>query len=265
MIANKYNIIEKIGSGTFGSIYKGQNIRTGEDVAIKVEPLQNGTNLLKNEARIYQYLKGGIGIPQVKWFGVDDTNNYMVINLLGESLQAYKNAHGAFSLADIMFTGAQMIERIKHVHESGLIHRDIKPDNFLFGINEHREKIYIIDFGFCKQSNASTKATPATMTSIIGTPNYISINVHNHIEPDKHDDMESILYTLMYLLYDKLPWDIPNITNTRIRDMKQAILYGPANITLPKLFTQFVSILSKGRENDTPRYDLFLKLFTGVH
>jgi hypothetical protein len=77
--------------------------------------------------------------------------------------------------------------------------------------------------------------------------------------------MESILYTLMYLLYDKLPWDIPNITNTRIRDMKQAILYGPANITLPKLFTQFVSILSKGRENDTPRYDLFLKLFTGVH
>lgn len=97
MIANKYNIIEKIGSGTFGSIYKGQNIRTGEDVAIKVEPLQNGTNLLKNEARIYQYLKGGIGIPQVKWFGVDNTNNYMVINLLGESLQAYKNAHGAFS------------------------------------------------------------------------------------------------------------------------------------------------------------------------
>ena len=87
MIANKYNIIEEIGSGTFGSIYKGQNIRTGEDVAIKVEPLQNGTNLLKNEARIYQYLKGGIGIPQVKWFGVDDTSlNTILPNLKNFSI-----------------------------------------------------------------------------------------------------------------------------------------------------------------------------------
>jgi serine/threonine protein kinase len=71
MIANKYDLISKIGSGAFGSIYKGQNVRTGEPVAIKVEPLKHETNLLKNEARIYQYLKGGVGIPQVKWYGKD--------------------------------------------------------------------------------------------------------------------------------------------------------------------------------------------------
>jgi serine/threonine protein kinase len=82
MINNKYNLIEKIGKGNFGSIYKGENIRTNELVAIKVEPIQSNTNLLKNEAKIYQYLLNSPNVPQVKWFGKDNDNYYMVINLL---------------------------------------------------------------------------------------------------------------------------------------------------------------------------------------
>jgi serine/threonine protein kinase len=271
MIANKYDLISKIGAGAFGAIYKGQNIRTGEPVAIKVEPLKHETNLLKNEARIYQYLKGGTGIPQVKWFGVDDTNNYMVINLLGESLQHNINTYGTFSLLNSISIGIQMIERIQYVHECGLIHRDVKPDNFLFGLNEQRERLYIIDFGFCKKCNNPQTTTPTTtpttapqkkMTSILGTPNYISISVHDYIEPNKHDDLESILYTIMYLYYGRLPWDTPGITNTEIRNMKQVLLYGAGTATtIPKIFTQFAYILSTYREkSNEPNYKSLLEL-----
>jgi serine/threonine protein kinase len=56
MINNKYKLIEKIGEGSFGAIYKGENVRTREKVAIKVEPIKEGINLLKNETKIYQYL-----------------------------------------------------------------------------------------------------------------------------------------------------------------------------------------------------------------
>ena len=80
IISNKYEILEQIGEGGFGKIYKGRNIRTGEKVAIKVEPIENQTKLLKNETKIYQYLASGEGIPKIKWFGVDDKNNYMVVN-----------------------------------------------------------------------------------------------------------------------------------------------------------------------------------------
>ena len=76
---DKYTKLEKIGSGSFGSIYKGENIRTKELVAIKVEPIINNTKLLKNESTIYQYLGSKQGIPNVKWFGKDDHNFYMVI------------------------------------------------------------------------------------------------------------------------------------------------------------------------------------------
>ena len=90
IINKKYKIINKIGEGSFGLIYKGQNIRTNEYVAIKIEPIENELKLLKNESQIYQYLNNNEGIPNVKWFGKDNINYYMVINLLGHSLQTIK-------------------------------------------------------------------------------------------------------------------------------------------------------------------------------
>ena len=62
IINNKYIILNKIGSGCFGSIYKGQNVRTKEYVAIKVEFLQDELKLLKNESTIYKYLNGSLKI-----------------------------------------------------------------------------------------------------------------------------------------------------------------------------------------------------------
>jgi serine/threonine protein kinase len=56
LINNKYKIIEELGEGSFGKIYKGENIRTNELVAIKIESIVNGNKLLKNESTIYQYL-----------------------------------------------------------------------------------------------------------------------------------------------------------------------------------------------------------------
>ena len=260
MIANKYDLVEKIGSGAFGSIYKGRNVRTNEQVAIKVEPLKHETNLLKNEARIYQYLKGCMGIPQVKWFGVDDANNYMVINLLGESLQSHIDTYGPFSLLDATSIGAQMVERIEYVHGCGLIHRDIKPDNFLFGLNDQREKLYLIDFGFCKKCN-SAREPPKRMTSILGTPNYVSISVHDLNEPNKHDDIESVLYTMLYLYYGKLPWDTPKITNDEIKTLKQDLFGAHVSASVPKVFTKMATIIAICRESSVdPDYKTLITL-----
>ena len=63
IIANKYKLIEKIDSGSFGKIYKAQNIRSDEYVAVKIENVLTEIKLLKNETRIYHYLNGCIGIP----------------------------------------------------------------------------------------------------------------------------------------------------------------------------------------------------------
>ena len=109
IINKKYTLLEKIGEGSFGSIYRGQNIRTREYVAIKVEPIKNETRLLKNESIIYQYLNSTPGVPSIKWFGKDNINYYMVLNLLGDSLQILLNSKKAFSLKLVLQIGLQII------------------------------------------------------------------------------------------------------------------------------------------------------------
>ena len=143
LINNKYKIIEQLGSGSFGSIFKGENVRTKEKVAIKVEPIKNETKLLKNESTIYQYLGSKPGFPVVKWFGKDKNNYYMVINLLGKSLEQLKLERDGFSLRLTLQIGMQILCLLKTIHDKGLVHRDIKPDNFRI----HDGKVRIIDFG----------------------------------------------------------------------------------------------------------------------
>ena len=133
MLTTKYKIIEKLKGGSFGIIYKGQNIRTFEYIAIKVEPNNISKKTLKNEARIYQYLGKIDGFPQLKWFGTYESTNYLVMDLLGESLSEKLQYYKVFCLKTVLILGIQMIKRIRSLHEKCLLHRDIKTDNFLFG------------------------------------------------------------------------------------------------------------------------------------
>ena len=217
-INKKYVLLEKIGEGSFGSIFKGKNFRTNELVAIKVEPIYSNLKLIKNETIIYQYLKGIKGIPDIKWFGKDTINYYMVINLLGKSLQQLKNENYQFTLDTIKYLESQIVELLNNIHKNGIIHRDIKPDNFLFDLEF--KKIYLIDFGLAKVVNDNTNEVKKT-SGIIGNVKFASINNHKFIEQGKKDDLESLLYVLIYLYLDK---DIFNINdNNKLLQLKENI------------------------------------------
>ena len=230
LINKKYILLDNIGSGCFGSIYKGQNIRTKEYVAIKIEPIKDNLKLLKNESKIYQYLNGCEGIPSVKWFGKDNENYYMVINLLGNSLQDFiKNK--SFSLTLTLKIGIKVLTILKTIHDKGLVHRDIKPDNFLFGLN-NVNNIYLIDFGFCKSYTENGKHNKIKKTNhMIGSNNYASISSHKCYELSRRDDLESLCYMLIYLNFGFLPWNneskeeiIINLKNDMIKDNRYPLV-----------------------------------------
>ena len=208
MISNKYKIIEQIGSGNFGSVFKGENIRTKENVAIKIAPITNEVNILIHEAKIHSLLNGIHGFPAFKWFGCDNENYYIVMNLLGKSLYLFKKIHHKLSIDFVMNVGEQMIRRLQVLHNKGIIHRDIKPSNFVFGIQNETSVLFLIDYGFCKgyiQQNG-THVPLKKINNVIGSINYISLNVHKKYEPSRRDDIESACYILLYLL-DILSWD----------------------------------------------------------
>lgn len=223
LINHKYKLIEKIGAGNFGIIYKGENIRTTEKVAIKIEPIINQTKLIKNESIIYNYLKNIQGVPSVKWYGKDEINYYMVIDLLGPSLQKIKEHRGAFSLDITLQIGIKIVNLLKSIHEMGLVHRDIKPDNFLFGLEERKTQLYLIDFGFCKSylDNNKNHIEMNRTTNLIGSQTYASINAHNFIELSRRDDLESLCYMLIYFINGDLVWQVSDLSKKNKIEIKK--------------------------------------------
>jgi serine/threonine protein kinase len=251
LINNKYKIIEKLGAGCFGEIYKGENVRTKEQVAIKVEPIANNLKLLKNESVVYQYLVGTTGVPNVKWFGKDDVNYYMVLNLLGNSLQTLLNSKKIFSLKLVLQIGLQIISILQSIHEKGLVHRDIKPDNFLLG---NKKQIYIIDFGFCKsiENVTDTKKT----TGLIGSLTYASLNAHNYTELSFRDDLESLVYMLIYFYQGLLDWQKTEDVKIIIQ-MKQHVLN---NEKIPIVLRDFLKRVRELTFKEIPDYNSLINL-----
>jgi casein kinase 1 len=80
-------IKRRIGVGSFGEIHLGTHIKSGVDVAIKLERRRSRHQQLLYEAKLYRYLKGGEGIPSIYWVGIEGDYNVMVIELLSGSLE----------------------------------------------------------------------------------------------------------------------------------------------------------------------------------
>jgi serine/threonine protein kinase len=265
IINNKYKILDKIGEGSFGLIYKGINIRTRENVAIKVEPIEHHLKLLKNESNIYQYLSDVKYVPTIKWFGKDEKNYYMVLNLLGDSLQSIKNKNSVFSLKIVLQIGIQVITILKTIHDKGLVHRDIKPDNFLLGLNEQSKRIYIIDFGFCKSfMKGETHIEFKKTNNLIGSSTYASINSHNYLELSRRDDMESLGYMLIYFYLGILRWQdksllfLDTVTkNETIKQMKKNII----DIDLPNCLVNYMKYVKNLEFDEKPNYSLIIDNF----
>ena len=262
MINNKYKLLNKIGEGSFGSIYKAENCRKREEVAIKVEPVSNSTTLLKNESNLYQYLLGTPGIPQVKWYGRDDLNYYMVIPLLGKSLNQILYEKKVFSLKLILQIGIQILYLLKSIHGKGLIHRDIKPDNFLLGINSENNKIFLIDFGLCKTYVKDNKHIEMKLVKgLIGSITYASINAHKNIHLSRRDDLESLGYMLLYFYFGNLPWreiDFLKNNDHKIIQLKTDIL---ENINIPFVLKDYLLYVKKMEFVEEPKYELLINNF----
>ncbi|XP_012572150.1 casein kinase 1-like protein 3 [Cicer arietinum] len=210
IVGGKYKLGRKIGSGSFGEIYLATHIDTFEIVAVKIENSKTKHPQLLYEAKLYNILQGGSGIPSTKWSGIDAEDNVLVLDLLGPSLEdLFVYCGRKFSLKTVLLLADQMITRIEYVHSKGYLHRDIKPDNFLMGLGRKANQVYMIDFGLAKRyrDSATNRHIPYRENkNLTGTARYASCNTHLGIEQSRRDDLESLGYVFLYFLRGSLPW-----------------------------------------------------------
>ncbi|KAJ1421102.1 kinase-like domain-containing protein [Ochromonadaceae sp. CCMP2298] len=268
-VGKKFRLGRKIGSGSFGDIYHGTNMATGDEVAIKLESVKSKHPQLLRETKIYRSLNGVVGIPSVRWFGVEGDYNVMVIDLLGKSLEDLFNDCGRrFNLKTVLILADQLLCRLEIIHTKCYIHRDIKPDNFLIGTGPRRHMVYVIDFGLAKlyRDPRTHRHVPYKEgKNLTGTARYASINTHMGIEQSRRDDLESLGYVLMYLLRGSLPWQgLKAVTKKqkydRILEKKISTSVEVLCKNYPTEFNSFFEHVKGLRFEDRPDYDYLKRL-----
>ena len=206
LFLSKYIPIQKIGEGAFAKIYKAQG---GEElVAVKFENRSNEYEFLEEEAIMMRYLKGP-QIPVIKCFGKNMEYNIMAMELLGDSLEFNMNIKKKFSVKTTAMIGYQILNVLEFIHDRHIIHRDIKPDNFLMGYKEKNAVLYLLDFGLAKKFRSSKTLMQypyVRKKKMTGTARYASIHALEEMEQSRRDDLESMAYVLLYFLRGSLPW-----------------------------------------------------------
>lgn len=273
----KYRLVKKIGSGSFGDVYLGVNVMTGEEVAVKMESQKTKHPQLLFESKLYRILQGGVGVPNLRWFGTHEAGyNVLVTDLLGPNLEDLFNfCSRTFTLKTVLMLADQMLARVEYFHNKNFIHRDIKPDNYLMGIGRQCNKVFLIDYGLAKKyRDLRTRAHIQYKEgkSLTGTARYASINAHLGVEQSRRDDMESLGYVLMYFVRGSLPWQGLKAATKKQKYEKisEKKMSTPVEVLCkgyPQEFALYLNYCRGLRFDEAPDYaylrkDLFRRLFT---
>jgi len=268
-VGGKFRLGRKIGSGSFGDIYIGTNVQTSEEVAIKLESIKSKHPQLLYESKLYKILAGGVGVPNVHWYGVEGDYNVMVIDLLGPSLEdLFSFCNRKFSLKSTLMLADQMINRVEYMHAKNFIHRDIKPDNFLIGLGKKANQVHVIDFGLAKKyrdPKTQQHIPYRENKALTGTARYASVNTHLGIEQSRRDDLEAVGYVLMYFNRGSLPWQglKANSKKEKYEKIMEKKMSTPVEVLckhFPCEFTTYLNYCRSLRFEDRPDYAYLRRL-----
>jgi len=269
-VGGKFRLGRKIGSGSFGDIYLGTNVQTGEEVAVKLESIKSTHPQLLYESKLYKILAGGVGIPDVHWYGVEGDYNVMVLDLLGPSLEDLFNfCNRKLALKSVLMLADQMLNRIEYVHAKSFLHRDIKPDNFLIGLGKKASQVHIIDFGLSKRyrdPRTNQHIPYKENKNLTGTARYASVNTHLGLEQSRRDDLEAIGYVLMYFNRGTLPWQglKANTKKEKYDKIMEKKMATPTKLLCKSFPCEFVTYLNYCRSlrfEDRPDYAYLRRVF----
>lgn len=223
-VRNKYQIIEELGKGQFGIVYKAKT-HDGCLVAIKYDI--TNMSILKHEVTMLNYLCqrkcNSKNIPKIIWYGkstipsvsdtptTSDLYSCLVLPYYDYSLKQLMNTTSTKDILSFPLKSwmSQMLHIIQSIHQLYVIHRDLKPDNFMIKDSQ----IYLIDFGMSTffihgETGKHVPNNQEPKTEIVGSPMYASIHVHEGNKSSRRDDCIQLGYIFLYMILGgHLPWE----------------------------------------------------------
>ncbi len=117
ILNNRFKVKEELGKGSFGIVYKGIDMRSKKYVGIKVEAKAARFPQLCHEAKIVKLLSKATGFAKFYWYGEDTTHRYLVMSLLGPSVDTFLERAKKFSLTTVLNVSTQLLSRVQTMHK----------------------------------------------------------------------------------------------------------------------------------------------------
>ncbi|KAI6003394.1 kinase-like domain-containing protein, partial [Pisolithus marmoratus] len=254
-----------------------QNVISDQEVAIKLESFTEhlSESLLEQEFMALTNLHSGFRIPQPIWFGRESSYQALVLDSMATPLcNIVASQGGLLSLNSVLSISCQLISRLEYIHSHHYIHHDIKPQNVLLCQSDSQcaTTVFLIDFSVALQY-----CDPATQIHIPYqalqafhnfscqniTPAFSSISHHCSYQSGHCDNIESLAYTLVYLLQGSLPWFSNANTSLSpdvICNLKHDTMVETLCDGLPVEFMTFIKYSCSLAYGSRPDYDYLKKL-----
>ncbi|KAF6983026.1 hypothetical protein CFC21_001324 [Triticum aestivum] len=281
-----YKLDRKLGKGGFGQVYVGRRISTPSlsdrtpganalEVAIKFEHrTSKGCNYgAPYEWEVYNTLSGIHGVPRVHYKGKQSEYYIMIMDMLGPSLwDVWNNNSHSMSVEMVACIAIEAISILEKMHSKGYVHGDVKPENFLLGPpgTLQEKKLFLVDLGLAtkwKDTGTGELVEYDQRPDVFrGTVRYASVHAHLGRTGSRRDDLESLAYTLVFLLRGRLPWQGYQGENKGFLVCKKKMATSPESLCCfcPQPFRQFVEYVVNLKFDEEPNYAKCISLFDGI-
>ncbi|KAF3963703.1 hypothetical protein ACB098_05G042700 [Castanea mollissima] len=281
-----YKTERKLGKGGFGQVYVGRRVsavntndRTtvsgAVEVALKFEHKSSkGCNYgPPSEWQVYTTLGGSHGVPRVHYKGQQGNYYVMVMDMLGPSLwDVWNNNSHIMSTEMVACIAIEAISILEKMHSRGYVHGDVKPENFLLGTpgTPDEKKLFLVDLGLAsrwRDSNTGLHVDYDQRPDVFrGTVRYASVHAHLGRTGSRRDDLESLAYTLIFLLRGRLPWQGYQGDNKGFLVCKKKMATSPEVMCglCPQPFRKFVEHVVNLKFDEEPEYAKYISLFDEI-
>ena len=248
-----YALEDLVATSTTGLTYRGTDLRTSRQVAIKIPYTAIGSDpLLSERFRREQEIGRQLNHPSVVKFVADETRSelYLVTEWVqGQTLRAILNDEGKLPLDRALRIAIGICDALEYVHSQGVVHRDLKPENIMV---DTEDRIMLLDFGLASLSGASPiskrRITFGELSHVIGTADYISPEQLS----GKRGDARSDLYAVGVMLYEMVTGTTPYPGDNPLVIMNSRLINDPIppREMDPSISAEMQEVLYRALERD---------------
>jgi serine/threonine-protein kinase len=248
VLQQRYRVSGLLGQGGMGAVYRAWDARLSVPVALKEMVAQPGLDphalsqlrqQFRQEATILARLQHP-NLVRVTDFFEEDDNAYLVMSFVeGDSLASRIDREGALSEEPVLTWADQLLDALSYCHASGVIHRDVKPQNVILRPDG---QAVLVDFGLVKLWNPHDPRTRTAMRGM-GTPEYAPPEQYD--AQSAHTDVRSDIYSVGATLYHSLTGRVPPTATQRIVNPSALEPVRSAN---PEVSAEIDAVLSRAME-----------------